>query len=108
MRVIFDENVPAPLRRHLSGYEVTTLQEQGWSGISNGDLIERVDGRFDVLILADKNLRYQQNLTTRRVALIELPTNRWPQVANLASQLSLRSNVRAKAATRSSRIRADA
>jgi hypothetical protein len=70
MKVIFDENVPAPLRRHLPGHEVVTLQELGWSGIGNGELVKRTDGVFDVLILADKNLRYQQNLTGRRIALV--------------------------------------
>ena len=45
---------------------------------SNGELIRRVEGVFDVLLLADKNIRYQQNLSGRRIALVELPTNRWP------------------------------
>jgi hypothetical protein len=78
MTILFDENVPAPLRKHLEPHQVTTVQEQGWAGISNGDLVLRTNGVFDVLLLADKNLRYQQNLANRQVALVELPTNRWP------------------------------
>ena len=89
MRVIFDENVPAPLRRYLPGHQVTTVQEQGWTGISNGDLVSRGEEQFDVLLLADKNLRYQQNLRSRRIALIELPTNRWPLVEKIASRIAV-------------------
>ncbi len=57
MKVLLDENVPAPLRPLLEPHAVTTLQAQGWAGISNGDLVRLVDGVFDVLVLADKNLR---------------------------------------------------
>lgn len=78
MNIIFDENVPLPMRQFFTGHTVSTVQFEGWAGTENGKLIELVDGKFDVLILADKNLRYQQNLTNRKVALIELPTNRWP------------------------------
>jgi hypothetical protein len=88
MKVIFDENVPAPLRAFLIRHEVTTVQAQGWAGISNGELVQRAEGVFDVLLLADKNLRYQQNLTGRRLALVELPTNRWPLLKALASRIT--------------------
>jgi hypothetical protein len=52
--VIFDENVPTPLRQYLPGHQVTTVQEQGWTGISNGDLVNRGEEQFDVLLLAEK------------------------------------------------------
>lgn len=87
MKIIFDENVPLPLRQFLADHTVTTVQAEGWSGISNGKLIAMVEGRFDVLILADKNLRYQQNLADRTVALIELPTNRWPVLHELQPKI---------------------
>ena len=80
MKVLFDENVPAPLRRLLTLHQVTTVQGQSWQGISNGELVRLAETCFDVLLLADKNLRYQQNLVGRRLALVELPTNRWPIV----------------------------
>lgn len=80
MKIIFDENVPLPLRSYFKGHSVSTVQQQGWAGVENGKIIQLVDGKFDVLLLADKNLRYQQNLTERRIALVELPTNRWPIV----------------------------
>lgn len=87
MRILLDENVPFPIRSYFTGDDVTTVQELGWSGVSNGGLLKRAEGQFDVLILADKNLRYQQNLSGRRLALVELPTNRWPRVKLLASRI---------------------
>ena len=87
MTIILDENVPLPLRQFLPNHAVTTVQQQGWTGVENGALIVRADGKFDILILADKNLRYQQDLRSRRIALIELPTNRWPILKTLAPRL---------------------
>ncbi len=88
MRILFDENVPAPLRRYFPDDQVVTVQQLGWSGIENGELVSRADTEFDVLILADKNLRYQQNLTGRKLALVELPTNRWPILEPLGAKLA--------------------
>lgn len=88
MKVIFDENVPLPLQQFLGSHTVTTVQQQGWAGIENGDLIKLVDDKFDVLLLADKNLRYQQDLKQRRIALVELPTNRWPALKKLAEKIA--------------------
>lgn len=88
MRTIFDENVPWPLRQFFVGHEVSSVQLEGWAGVENGALIERVEGRFDVLLFADKNLRYQQNLKNRRVALVELPTNRWPVLRGMAERIA--------------------
>jgi len=87
VKVIFDENVPLPLQQFLAGHLVTTVQQEGWTGTENGDLLKLVDGKFDVLLLADKNLRYQQNLTPRRSALVELPTNRWPALKRLYDKI---------------------
>jgi hypothetical protein len=64
VRVILDENGPIQTGQFLIGHEVTTVQREGWAGISNGDLLDLVDGAFDVMVLADKNLRYQQNLAS--------------------------------------------
>lgn len=88
MRILFDENVPLPLRQFFADDEVATVQELGWSGIENGELISRADVDFDVLILADKNMRYQQNLTSRKIILVELPTNRWPMLEPLGAQIA--------------------
>ena len=87
MKILLDENIPWPLSRFLSNHEVSSVQRQGWAGVQNGDLLSKSDGVFDVLILADKNLRYQQNLKNRSISLIELPTNRWPQLQELIPRL---------------------
>jgi len=87
LKIIFDENVPWPLRKLLPDYEITSIQKEGWAGIENGEIIERIDGEFDVLILADKNLRYQQNLKNRTIALIELPTNRLTILESMAPKI---------------------
>jgi hypothetical protein len=63
------------MRRLLSGHTCSSVQEKGWGGIKNGDLLQRAEGQFDLFITSDQNLRYQQNLTNRRIAILELSTN---------------------------------
>ncbi|MDA0765215.1 MAG: hypothetical protein O3A87_04060 [Verrucomicrobia bacterium] len=87
MKIIFDENVPWPLRLFLPDHEVTSVQREGHGGKGNGELLECLDGQFDVLVLCDKNLRYQQNLAGRVIAIVELPTNRWPLLKELEGEI---------------------
>jgi predicted nuclease of predicted toxin-antitoxin system len=75
MKILLDECVPWPMHRFLLGHTCTSVQAQGWSGIRNGDLLQRAEGEFDVFITSDQNLRYQQNLTGKRIAILELSTN---------------------------------
>lgn len=84
MNVLLDECTPRLLKLLLTGFEVATVQELGWMGITNGDLLRLAEDRFEVLITTDKNLRYQQNLSGRRLAVVQLPTNQVPVVASLA------------------------
>lgn len=88
MKIILDENLPRPLRQFFPADEVTTVQEAGWAGCKNGDLLAKAEGKYDVFVLADKNLRYQQNLTDRQLAIVELPTNRWPVLKQMASRIA--------------------
>ncbi len=87
MRIVFDENVPWPLRKFLPDHDVTSVQREGFGGMENGELLRHLDGGFDLFILCDKNLRYQQNLSGRVIAIIELPTNRWPVLINLQVEI---------------------
>ena len=87
MTIILDENLPHGLRRILAPRAITTAQQAGFAGLENGQLLTALEGVFDILITADKNLRYQQNLTGRRLALIESPTNRWPLLRPLEVQI---------------------
>jgi hypothetical protein len=78
VRVLFDQGTPVPLRRELSGHTISTAFEMGWAQLSNGELLNAAEAAFDVLITTDQNLRYQQNLTGRRLAILVLPTTSWP------------------------------
>jgi hypothetical protein len=81
MRILFDHVTPKGIARFLSGHTVTKAKERGWDTLSNGDLLAAAeeDG-FEVLVTADKNMRYQQNLQGRRIALVVLSTPQWPVV----------------------------
>ena len=79
MKILLDECVPLQVRQALPNHEVTTAQRLGWGGISNGDLLDKAEREgFKVFIVADKNLRYQQNLSSRRIAILEPWTNHRP------------------------------
>ena len=80
MNILFDQGTPAPLRRFLLGHVVSTAHEMDWSGLSNGDLLAAAEHSHDLLITTDKNLRYQQNLTGRHLAILVLPTTSWPRI----------------------------
>jgi hypothetical protein len=86
-KILLDENLPQPLRHHLAGHEVTTVGFMGWSGAKNGALITLIDGSFDILITGDQNLRYQQNLSQRKVSIIELPATRLAALLPLIPQI---------------------
>ena len=72
MRVLLDECVPRRLKRALPGHEVHTVTERGWSGVKNGELLALADAEFDVFLTIDQNLKYQQNLTAFRIAVVLL------------------------------------
>ena len=88
MRIILDENLPKPLKGIFPNHSVTTVQEQGLAGTVNGALLARLEGQFDIFITADKNLRYQQNLSGRQLAILELPTNRLPLLRPLFPRIA--------------------
>lgn len=89
MRVLFDQGVPAPLRRFLLHHEIVTAYERGWAQLINGDLLDaaETDG-FGVLVTTDRNLRYQQNLGARRLAVIVLSTTSWPRIQRAVELLA--------------------
>ena len=87
MKILFDHGTPAPLRRQLAGHEIATAFEMGWAKLSNGDLLAAADKAFDVFITTDQNLRYQQNLGGRRLAILVLPTTSWPEIQNYMNKV---------------------
>lgn len=70
MRILLDENLPRKLAAHLIGHECRTVVQCGWSGEKNGDLLALADPLFDALFTLDKSLPYQQNLDTKRIAVL--------------------------------------
>jgi len=81
MLILFDHVTPKGIARSLPGHIVTKAKDRGWDTLSNGDLLAAAESAgFDVLLTADKNMRYQQNLEGRRIALLVLSTPQWPVV----------------------------
>jgi predicted nuclease of predicted toxin-antitoxin system len=73
MRLLLDEQLPRRLARHIPVHHVRTVQQQGWAGLQNGELLLRAAAEdFDVFITADQNLRFQQNLTGSKLGVIVL------------------------------------
>jgi len=77
MRILIDECAPRALKKHLMdhGHECRTVQEAGWCGKQNGELLRLAEAAFDVLVTVDTNLSYQQNLAGRRIAIVVLQSS---------------------------------
>ena len=71
-RVLFDEDVPRPLRHDLHGSEIQTVVEAGWAGIKNGELLRRAEASFDVFLTGDRNLPFQQNVSRLSLGVVVL------------------------------------
>ena len=72
MRLLLDECVPARLRKALPSHQVSTVPQEGWSGVKNGKLLALAAMSFDAFITVDKNLPYQQNQSTLPVSVLVL------------------------------------
>ena len=74
MKVLVDECVPRAMKLFLAsnGQDCLTVQEAGWAGKRNGELLQLAENAFDVFIMLDTNLQYQQNLVGRKIALVVL------------------------------------
>lgn len=98
MRLLLDECLPKRLKAALrNDYEVTTVQEAGWAGLSDGELLDAARDRFDLLLTTDRNLRYQQCLDNGSLSIVVLvaPSSRMddllpltPHLKSAVSQLS--------------------
>ena len=89
MKILFDTNTPAPLARALRGHQVTRTGELGWASLENGKLLDAAErGGFEVLITCDQNMRYQQNFADRKIAVLVLSTNHWPDIQPVAARIS--------------------
>ena len=89
MLILLDNNVPRGLARALTGHVVTEARERGWATLQNGDLLRVAEeAGFDVLVTADKNIRYQQNLEGRKIAIVVLTQLRWGLVRRMSVEIA--------------------
>ena|SRR5271166_3468801 len=81
MLILFDHGTPRGLSRALSGHSVTEAKARGWDALSNGDLLRVAEeASFDLLLTTDKRIRYQQNLMSRKIAIVVLGRSKWSLV----------------------------
>ena len=84
MTILLDESAPRLIKKQLPQLAISTVQDMGWTGLKNGELLKRAEERFEVFVTADKKIRYQQNLSNRRLAIVVLPSNQVPVVTTLS------------------------
>ena len=78
MLILFDHGTPAPLQSFLKEHSVKKTKDLGWNTLSNGDLLKVAEeAAFEVFLTTDKNIRYQQNLAKRIIAIVVLGNSRW-------------------------------
>ena len=81
MKILFDQGTPKPLWNYLAAHSVDTASERGWSDLDNGDLLEAAeDEGYDLLITTDQNIRHQQDLANRNIAILVLLSTAWPLI----------------------------
>jgi hypothetical protein len=90
MRILLDNGTPRGLASALLGHLVEEARARGWDTLKNGDLLDAAEATgFEAFITTDRNLRYQQNLTRRKIAIIALSSGRWrlikPRLADIAA-----------------------
>lgn len=89
MRILLDENIPVQLKAVFRGHLVKSVNDSdvGWKNIKNGRLLAEMEGRFDLLITADRNMFAQQNLSGRNICILVLPVNRRNDVLALSERI---------------------
>ena len=93
MRVLFDQGTPVPLRQALTNHSVSTAYELGWATLKNGELLRSAEEQgFNVLVTTDTNLRYQQNLAARRIAVVVLSSTSWPRIRLVVERIAIAVN----------------
>jgi hypothetical protein len=89
VKVLLDECLPRPLKRELTGHDVSTVPEMGWAGVKNGELLALMEPLFDVFVTIDGNMRYQQTLQSFQIAFVVLkaPDNKIETLRPLAPRI---------------------
>jgi len=87
MVILFDHGTPRGIARSLQGHTVKEAKAQGWDTLSNGELLKAAEeAGFDLLLTTDTNLPYQQDLESRKLAIVILSKNRWSLVRPVMQQ----------------------
>lgn len=90
MLVLFDHGTPAPLASFLKDHTVRKTKDLGWDMLTNGELLKVAEeAGFQVLVTTDKNIRYQQNLSVRKIAFVVLGNSRWPVLRLHAQRVAI-------------------
>jgi predicted nuclease of predicted toxin-antitoxin system len=89
LRILLDENIPVQLKAVFPGHLVKSVNDSdvGWKNIKNGRLLAEMEGRFDLLVTADKNMFAQQNLSGRNICILVLPVHRRNDVLALSERI---------------------
>jgi hypothetical protein len=88
MRVLFDHDVPWPLRKYLIGHDVTSARLQGWEEKKNGDLLKLAETHgFDLFLTCDTNMRYQQQVLGRKIGILVVTQTNWRLVERHAGEI---------------------
>jgi hypothetical protein len=78
MLILFDHGTPRGIARFLVGHTVREAKAQSWDRLTNGELLTAAESAgFEALVTTDKNIRYQQNLAQRKIAIVVLGKARW-------------------------------
>jgi hypothetical protein len=93
MLILFDHSTPAPLRYAFKGHVIVEAYERGWDRLVNGALLNAAEeAGFELLVTADKNMRYQQNLTSRKISIVALGNAQWPVLRRYVERVVLAVN----------------
>ena len=89
MKILFDNGTPKPIARTLNGHDVKFARQIGWHELENGELIQQAEAAgYDMLLSTDKNIRYQQDLSGRRIELVVIGNSPWPMVRQHLDKIS--------------------
>ena len=89
MRILLDQGTPVAICDWLPGHFIRTAYMQGWSTLTNGELLRAAEeASFDVLLTTDMNLPHQQNLAGRRLAVVILTRNRWALIRRRSNEIA--------------------
>ena len=88
MLILLDNGTPRGIAQSLEGHTVKESREQGWDTLDNGELLNAAEeAGFELLVTTDKNIRYQQNLTGRKIAIVVLGKGRWRLISPMLAQV---------------------